>query len=85
MPPTIDARPVLGLTGKGRAAALLIRVRDSWESLSPEQQRVRGHPGAPERGHAAGGDVGRHDNCPLLAAAGRSTGCLRTTKARPEG
>jgi hypothetical protein len=26
------------LTQKGRAAALLIRVRDSWEQLNPQQQ-----------------------------------------------
>ena len=26
------------LTSKGRAAALLIRVRDSWDSLTPAQQ-----------------------------------------------
>ncbi len=31
------ARP-LALTGKGNAAALLIRVLDRWEQLSPSQQ-----------------------------------------------
>lgn len=38
--PTIDysTRPVLGLTGKGRAAALLVTVRERWGQLTPEQQ-----------------------------------------------
>jgi len=31
-------RHLSGLTGKGTAAALLIRVRDGWEQLSPSQQ-----------------------------------------------
>ena len=31
-------RPAVGLTGKGRAAALLIRVREQWERLTPDQQ-----------------------------------------------
>jgi len=31
-------RHLSGLTGKGTAAALLIRVRDTWDSLSPSQQ-----------------------------------------------
>jgi len=31
-------RPRPGLTGKGQAAALLVRVRDGWEQLSPSQQ-----------------------------------------------
>ena len=31
-------RPRSGLTAKGQAAALLIRVRDGWEQLSPSQQ-----------------------------------------------
>jgi len=26
------------LTGKGQAAALLVRVRESWDALSPSQQ-----------------------------------------------
>jgi hypothetical protein len=32
------SRPAVGLTGKGRAAALLISVRERWEQLSPDQQ-----------------------------------------------
>jgi hypothetical protein len=36
--PATDIRPALGLTGKGRAAALLITVRDAWEQLTPDQQ-----------------------------------------------
>ena len=37
--PTIakDTCPAIGLTGKGRAAALLITVCERWESLSPAQ------------------------------------------------
>jgi hypothetical protein len=31
-------RPRSGLTAKGQAAALLVRVRDRWEQLSPAQQ-----------------------------------------------
>jgi hypothetical protein len=31
-------RPVVGLTGKGRATVVLIRVRESWDSLTPEQR-----------------------------------------------
>ena len=31
-------RHLSGLTGKGNAAALLIRVRDQWADLSPSQQ-----------------------------------------------
>jgi hypothetical protein len=31
-------RRLSALTGKGQAAALLIRVRDGWEQLSPSQQ-----------------------------------------------
>ncbi len=36
--PQTATRPRPGLTGKGTAAALLIRVRDTWDSLSPSQQ-----------------------------------------------
>jgi hypothetical protein len=39
--PTTDdhtTRPALGLTGKGRAAVVLIRVRESWDSLTPDQR-----------------------------------------------
>jgi hypothetical protein len=32
-------RPAVGLTGKGRAAVVLIRVRESWDSLSDDQQQ----------------------------------------------
>jgi hypothetical protein len=31
-------RPVVGLTGKGRATVVLIRVRESWDSLTPDQR-----------------------------------------------
>jgi hypothetical protein len=31
-------RPVSGLTGKGRATVVLIRVRESWDSLTPDQR-----------------------------------------------
>jgi hypothetical protein len=31
-------RPVSGLTGKGRAVALLVKVRDRWGSLTPDQR-----------------------------------------------
>ncbi len=31
-------RHLSGLTGKGTAAALLIRVRDGWDQLSPSQR-----------------------------------------------
>jgi hypothetical protein len=30
--------PVAGLTGKGRAVALLVTVRDRWDSLTPDQR-----------------------------------------------
>ncbi len=33
-----DTRISTCLTGKGQAAALLVRVRDTWDSLSPSQQ-----------------------------------------------
>jgi hypothetical protein len=32
-------RPVSGLTGKGRAVALLVKVRDRWDSLTPDQKQ----------------------------------------------
>jgi hypothetical protein len=32
-------RPAVGLTPKGRAAVVLIRVRESWDSLSDGQQQ----------------------------------------------
>jgi hypothetical protein len=31
-------RPVSGLTAKGRAAVVLIRVRESWDSFTPDQR-----------------------------------------------
>jgi antitoxin (DNA-binding transcriptional repressor) of toxin-antitoxin stability system len=37
--PTTDTRPAVGLTGKGRAVALLVTVRERYDSLSPDQQR----------------------------------------------
>ena len=36
--PQTATRPRPGLTGKGQAAALLVRVRESWDALSPSQQ-----------------------------------------------
>ncbi len=36
--PHRTTRRLSGLTGKGTAAALLIRVRDTWEQLSLSQQ-----------------------------------------------
>jgi hypothetical protein len=39
-PTVIDrtTRPVSGLTPKGRATVVLIRVRDNWGQFTPEQQ-----------------------------------------------
>jgi hypothetical protein len=31
-------RPVSGLTPKGRATVVLIRIRESWDSLTPDQR-----------------------------------------------
>jgi hypothetical protein len=31
-------RPAVGLTPKGRATVLLIRVRDNWETFTPDQR-----------------------------------------------
>ena len=39
--PTIlksTTRPAVGLTGKGRAYAILLQVRDRWGTLNPDQQ-----------------------------------------------
>ena len=33
-----DTQISTGLTGKGSATALLVRVRETWDSLSPSQQ-----------------------------------------------
>ena len=35
---TKNTRPALGLTGKGRAAALLVIVQQRWDHLTPMQQ-----------------------------------------------
>jgi hypothetical protein len=40
-PTTTDrttTRPVVGLTGKGRATVVLIRARDNWETFTPDQR-----------------------------------------------
>jgi hypothetical protein len=34
----ITARPAVGLTTKGRATVVLIRVRESWDSLTPDRR-----------------------------------------------
>jgi hypothetical protein len=34
----ITTRPALGLTPKGRATVVLIRVRDNWEQFTPDQR-----------------------------------------------
>jgi hypothetical protein len=31
-------RPAVGLTPKGRATMVLIRIRESWDSLTPDQR-----------------------------------------------
>ena len=36
--PDRTTRPRSGLTAKGQAAVLLVRVRDTWADLSPSQQ-----------------------------------------------
>jgi hypothetical protein len=36
--PKHSTRSVVGLTPKGRATVLLIRVRESWDSLSDDQR-----------------------------------------------
>jgi hypothetical protein len=35
---THNARAPLGLTGKGRAYAILLQVRDNWEQFTPDQR-----------------------------------------------
>jgi hypothetical protein len=30
--------PIVGLTTKGRATVVLIRIRESWDSLTPDQR-----------------------------------------------